>query len=35
MIVHKQTDADHPRRTQVRAMRQAKAHREGDMRRHF
>ena len=35
MIVHKQTNADHPRRTQVRAVGQTKAHWEGDMRCHF
>ena len=31
----KQTNTDHPCRTQMRAMGQTKAHREGDMRRHF
>ncbi|CSG26184.1 Uncharacterised protein [Shigella sonnei] len=35
MIVHKQTNANHPRRAQMRTMWQAKTHREGDMRSHF
>ncbi len=35
MIVHKQADTDHPCWTQMRAMRETKAHREGDMRGHF
>ncbi len=34
-IVHKQAHADHPRRTQMRAVWQTETHREGDVWRHF
>ena len=35
MVIHEQTGADHPRRTQVRTVRQTEAHRERQMRGHF
>lgn len=33
MVIEEQTGADHPRRAQVRAVRQHEAHRFDDMRR--
>ncbi len=34
IVIKEEAGADHPGRTQMRAVRQAKAHRAGDMGRH-